>query len=122
MEARFLGLLSREPNIVTLTSGDILFNKGDAGQTMYVVLSGNLRVGDGNVIYEDVTPGGVIGEMALIEHAPRSATVTATTDCTLAEINEKRFLFLTQQTPGFALAVMRILSSRLRRMDALTSV
>jgi CRP-like cAMP-binding protein len=41
------------------------------------------------------------------------------TDRPLAEIDEKRFLFLTQQTPSFALNVMRVLSQRLRRMDAL---
>jgi len=57
--------------------------------------------------------------MALIDHAPRAATVTALTDSTLAEIDEKRFLFLTQQTPSFALNVMRVLSQRLRRMDAM---
>jgi CRP-like cAMP-binding protein len=55
--------------------------------------------------------------MALIDHGPRSATVTASTDCTLAEIDEKRFLFLVQQTPIFALNVMRTLSHRLRRMN-----
>jgi len=57
--------------------------------------------------------------MALIDHAPRAATVTALTDSTLAEIDEKRFLFLTQQTPSFALNVMRVLSQRLRRMNAM---
>ena len=60
-----------------------------------------------------------MGEMALIDHGPRSATVTASTDCTLAEIDEKRFLFLVQQTPMFALSVMRLLSQRLRRMNAM---
>jgi CRP-like cAMP-binding protein len=88
---------------------------------MYVVLSGELRVGDGNKIFEQLSPGSLVGEMALIDHAPRAATVTALTDCTLAPIDEKRFLFLTQQTPSFALNVMRVLSQRLRRMDALVS-
>ncbi len=49
----------------------------------------------------------------------RSATVTASTNCTLAEIDEKRFLFLVQQTPTFALNVMRLLSHRLRRMNGM---
>src|SRR5258706_15764068 len=115
----FLGLFKSEENVVTVKAGDALFRKGEPGKAMYVVLSGELRVGDGNKIFEQLAPGGLVGEMALIDHAPRAATVTALTDSTLAEIDEKRFLFLTQQTPSFALNVMRILSQRLRRMDAM---
>jgi CRP-like cAMP-binding protein len=88
---------------------------------MYIVLSGQLRIGDGNEIFEQLAPGGLVGEMALIDHTPRAATVTAQTDCTLAAIDEKRFVFLAQQTPSFALNVMRSLSQRLRRMEAMVS-
>ncbi len=115
----FLGLFKNAEDVVTVKAGDTLFRKGDAGKALYIVLSGELKVGDGNKIYEQLAPGGLVGEMALIDHAPRAATVTALTDSTLAEIDEKRFLFLTQQTPSFALNVMRILSQRLRRMDAM---
>jgi CRP/FNR family cyclic AMP-dependent transcriptional regulator len=115
----FLGLFKSEENVVTVKAGDVLFRKGDPAKAMYVVLSGELRVGDGNKIFEQLAPGGLVGEMALIDHAPRAATVTALTDSSLAEIDEKRFLFLTQQTPTFALNVMRVLSQRLRRMDAM---
>jgi len=115
----FLGLFKSEENVVTVKAGASLFNKGDPGKTMYVVLSGELKVGDGNKIFETLAPGGLVGEMALIDRATRAATVTAVMDSTLAEIDEKRFLFLTQQTPSFALNVMRVLSQRLRRMDAI---
>ena len=118
-EPNFLGLFSRERNVLSLTSGDILFRKEDAARCMYVVLSGELRIGDGNVVYERVSAGGIVGEMALIDRAPRSATVTAVTDCTLAEVDEKRFFFLVQQTPSFALNVMRLMSHRLRQMNTM---
>ena len=118
-EPNFLGLFSREPHVLALKSGETLFQKGDPARSMYVVLTGELRIGDGNAIYDRLTEGGVVGEMALIDHGPRSATVTASTDCTLAEIDEKRFLFLVQQTPMFALSIMRLLSQRLRRMNAM---
>ena len=117
----FLGLFRSEENVIALKRGDALFKKGDPARHMYVLLSGELRVGDGNQILETVSAGGMIGEMALIDHAPRAATITAETDCTLAEIDEKRFLFLVQQTPSFALNVMRLLSQRLRRMDNMVS-
>jgi CRP-like cAMP-binding protein len=115
----FLGLFKSEENPTTLKAGETLFRKGDNASCMYVVLSGQLRIGDGNKIYEELGPGGLVGEMALIDHATRAATVTAIADCTLAPIDERRFLFLTQQTPTFALNVMRILSQRLRKMDAI---
>lgn len=115
----FAGLFRSEENVVTLKPGDVLFQKGDPADCMYVVLSGDLRIGDGNKIFELLPAGGLVGEMALIDHAARAATVTAQTECTLAKIDEKRFLFLTQQTPSFALNVMRVLSQRLRRMDAM---
>jgi CRP/FNR family cyclic AMP-dependent transcriptional regulator len=115
----FLGLFRNEENVVTLKAGEALFHKGDPADRMYVVLSGELRIGDGNKIFETLSAGGLVGEMALIDRAPRAATVTAASDCTLAPVDEKRFLFLTQQTPSFALNVMRVLSQRIRRVDAM---
>ena len=114
-EPSFLGLFSGDRNPVTLNPGDVLFKKGDPARSMYVVLSGELRIGDGNVILENATAGAIVGEMALIDHSPRSATVTAVSPTTLAEIDEKRFLFMVRETPSFALNVLRLLVGRLRR-------
>jgi CRP-like cAMP-binding protein len=55
--------------------------------------------------------------MALIDSAPRSASIQAQTDCEFACIDEKRFRFLITQTPGFAIAVMRTMGERLRGAD-----
>jgi CRP-like cAMP-binding protein len=67
---------------------------------------------------ETVGEGGIIGEMGLIDRGPRSATAIAKTDCKLVPLNEQRFTFMVQETPNFALQVMRIMADRLRRMDA----
>jgi len=69
------------------------------------------------IIYS-IGSGGILGEMALIDTQLRSATAVAQTDCKLVPINEKRFVFLVQQTPFFAIEVMRIMAERLRNMDA----
>jgi CRP-like cAMP-binding protein len=53
--------------------------------------------------------------MALIDSEPRSATAIAAADCKLAAIGEKRFLRLIEQTPIFALQIMRVMTERLRR-------
>ena len=68
-------------------------------------------------VVERVTPGGVFGEMALIDGKPRSATAVAAVDCSVAAINEKRFLRLVEQTPSFALRMMQVITERLRRAD-----
>jgi len=69
-------------------------------------------------LVEQLDAGGVIGEMALIDTGTRSATAIAKTDCKLAPISKKRFHFLVQQTPHFALQLMRIMADRLRRSDS----
>ena len=61
--------------------------------------------------------GSIFGEMALIDAEPRSGTAIAATDCKLAAIGEKRFLRLIEQTPRFALQIMRVITERLRRTD-----
>jgi CRP-like cAMP-binding protein len=100
-------------------AGDVVFAEGDKGDVMYVVRSGEVDIVKNNKVMETLGPGGVFGEMALIDGSPRVATVRAKTDCVLAPINEKSFLFLVHETPYFAIAVMRTLANRLRRMDDL---
>jgi len=110
--------LTRHAEVVeTFKTGDTVFRAGDAGRRMYVVRSGEvvLLVQDRPV--ETVGRGGVVGEMALVDDAPRSATAIARSDCELVPIDDRQFLFLVQQTPMFALGLMRVLASRLRSMN-----
>ena len=118
MAEDFLALFSKETEVVTLGPGETLFEKGDRGDAMYVVKSGELQIVDGNNVFETVAPGGIVGEMALIDSHPRSASVRASKPSVVIPINERRFLFLVQQTPFFALRLMTLISERLRAMNA----
>lgn len=100
-------------------AGTTLLREGTPGDRMYVLQEGDVEIRVGDRVLERVGPGGFFGEMALIDHAPRSATVRAATDVRVVPIDEARFVRLVQDTPGFALAVMRGLAKRLREMDAL---
>ena len=102
---------------VRYAAGDVIFAEGDKGDAMFVVRTGEVAIERGGRVMETLSGGGVFGEMALIDGSPRSATVRAKTDCEVAPINEKTFLFLVHETPFFAIAVMRTLADRLRRMD-----
>jgi len=84
---------------------------------MYVVVEGAVEIRIGETLLETVEPGGMIGEMALIEQLPRSATAVASKDSKVSAVDRKRFLFLVQNHPFFALQVMEVLANRLRRMD-----
>jgi CRP-like cAMP-binding protein len=103
--------------LVSFFMGQTIFREGDAGSLMYVVRDGEVELRVRDQLVDTLGPGGVLGEMALIEHAPRSATATAKTDCALMPISEKRFTFMVQQTPHFALQIMKVMAERLRRMD-----
>jgi CRP/FNR family transcriptional regulator, cyclic AMP receptor protein len=85
---------------------------------MYVVLEGQVEITIGPAVVETLGPGEPFGEMALIDQAPRVATAIAKTPCKLAVLSEKRFLFMVQQTPHFALQIMKVMADRLRKMNA----
>jgi len=110
-------LFAKETDTVNLSPGEILFNEGDIGDKMYVLLEGTVDVTIGGNVVETAEKGALLGEIALIEQAPRSATVTAKTTCRLAQVDQRRFHFLVQQTPFFATHVMHVLAGRLRSMD-----
>jgi CRP/FNR family cyclic AMP-dependent transcriptional regulator len=99
-------------------AGEVIFRQYDMGSEMYVVLEGEVELAIGPNVVETLGPGEPFGEMALIDQVPRTATATARTECKLAVIPEKRFLFLVQTTPRFALEIMKAMADRLRKMNA----
>jgi len=112
-----IGLFRNETDFQRFGAGETIFKEGDAGKLMYVVLEGEVSLHVKGREVERLSPGGVLGEMSLIDDAPRSATAIATTGCKLVPVTEQRFTFMVQQTPNFALQIMRIIADRLRAMD-----
>jgi CRP/FNR family transcriptional regulator, cyclic AMP receptor protein len=103
--------------LVSVAPGEVIFSEADKGDKMYVIRSGEVVIERKGKVIETLAPGGIFGEMALIDGSPRSATARAKTACEVAPISEKSFLFLVHETPSFAIAVMRTLADRLRRMN-----
>jgi CRP/FNR family cyclic AMP-dependent transcriptional regulator len=96
-------------------AGEAIFRTGDHGDSMYVVVEGQVRISAHGKELEVLGPGGVFGEIALIDNGPRSADVIAVTDCRVVPIDQNWFKFLVQQTPFFSLQIMRVMADRLRR-------
>jgi CRP/FNR family cyclic AMP-dependent transcriptional regulator len=111
-------LFRHETDLKSVSAGEALFSEGEHGDVMYVLMSGAADIIVHNRVMESAGAGAILGEMAMIDEAAHSATVIAKSDCTFFPIQRSRFNFLIQQTPNFALHVMRVMSGRLRRTDA----
>lgn len=114
-----IDLFRNDDDTRSFAAGESIFREGEPGDFMYVVVEGEVDLFVHDKLVEHLGPGGVLGEMALIDHTPRSASALAVTACKLVAINEHRFKFLVQQTPHFSLQLMRVIADRLRRMDQL---
>jgi len=112
-----IDIFRNEQDTIAVPADTTIFSEGAPGDVMYVVVEGEVDLLVKGQLVEQLGPGGVLGEMALLDTTPRSATAIAKTACRLVEINERRFRFLVQQTPHFALQLMRVIAGRLRRMD-----
>ena len=108
---------------VALRAGEVLMKQGDIGDSAFVVVQGEFVItkqSGQSVIKIDVrNPGDVLGEMALLSQAPRSATVTAVTDCETLCISQQAFENLLSSSSTAALAVLHWVMNRLSQNDAL---
>jgi len=113
-----LNLFSNSQDFVSFTKGQIIFKEGDPGKVMYAIIEGEVEVIVNGKAVDIVKAGNILGEMALIDTSPRSATAVSKTDCKVVPISRRHFTFLIQHTPNFALEVMRVMAERLRHMNA----
>lgn len=107
-------LLRNEKDVMSIAAGRTIFQEGDPGDAMYVVLEGVIDIVHQGKWIEDVETGSIFGELALIDAEPRSASAIAKTDAKIVRVDQKRFEFLVQYSPFFAIQVMRIMAKRLR--------
>jgi CRP-like cAMP-binding protein len=112
--SRLLGVI----DLVSIRRGDFLFREGDTADALYIVKNGTVQViGEGDVIYERVGEGGIVGELAIVDEGARSASVRAESRADLIKVDVPGFLNLVAGEPEFSLAVMRVMSRRLRAMN-----
>jgi CRP-like cAMP-binding protein len=92
--------------------------EGEGGVFMYVVLEGRVAVTIKGKVVDRIGPGGVFGEMALVDQSPRAASAVAESDSELLSINRNDFLALVKSNPVFAVSLLRALADRLRFMTS----
>jgi CRP-like cAMP-binding protein len=112
-----INIFKHSTSTITLEPGEVVFNEGDPGDVMFAVVEGSVDILIGDRVLETVEAGGIVGELALVDTGPRSASAVARTSARLARVDQREFTFLVQEHPTFALQVMRILAERIRRAN-----
>ena len=95
-------------------AGEDILREGELGDALYLVVEGQVRIHRGDQGLALLGPRESFGEMALLDPAPRSATVTAETDVTLLKLSEIDFRDLLEEKHQLALGLIRVLTHRLR--------
>lgn len=113
--------LERFGNEHFYSPGEILFKQGDQGENMYWIESGALAILQGKLSNPALLtfrhPGHVVGEIALLENIPRTASVVTVHPTHLRCLNKEKFQEILANIPGVSLELMRLLSSRLREVQ-----
>jgi CRP/FNR family transcriptional regulator, cyclic AMP receptor protein len=105
-------------------TGDVIMRQGDPSDALHVITRGRVRVerqqeGKAPLVLAELEVGDVVGEMGLLDSAPRSATVTALEHTQTLEIHATVMAVVLMQYPEVAAALLRTLSRRLRNADEL---
>jgi CRP-like cAMP-binding protein len=106
--AQVLGPAARLP----YRAGRAVTTEGQLGVALFVVLEGRVAIRVGDYVVEKVGPGGIFGEMSLVERTPRLASAVAETDCTLLVMSRHMFLHLVKRSPNFGAALLKAVGER----------
>lgn len=96
----------------------VILVEGGTGTYMYVVREGGVSIAIKGTVIETIGAGSIFGEMSLVDDAPRAASATATSDCTLLAIDRAAFTELIKSNPAFGLELLKNVSERLRYLNA----
>ena len=94
-----------------------IFTEGQEGRSLYIVVSGEVRVHIGNRDLARLQQGACFGEMSLFDAEPRSASVTTTEPCECLVLTQQQLYDAIDETPGIAINIIRLLSRRTRELN-----
>lgn len=115
---RDLALVARRAEDVRVEPGKVLVTEGEAGHEFFVIVDGTARVTRRGKRIANLGPGSAFGELALLDKAPRNATVVADTAMELVVLGQREFAGIIDEVPGFARKLLAGMARRLRDSDA----
>jgi CRP/FNR family cyclic AMP-dependent transcriptional regulator len=100
--------------VIDVQAGNTVFQLGESGATMYVILSGRIDMVNGDRVIESLGAQQAFGMMSLIDTLPRTATALVSEDAQLAVIDRKKYQFMLHELPSFAIFLIQTLANRVR--------
>ena len=108
----------RRAEDVQVDAGRVLVSEGATGTEFFVILNGTAKVSRRGRKVATLGPGAAFGELALLDKAPRNATVTAETEMELVVLGQREFGGILDEVPGVARKLLTGMARRLREADA----
>jgi len=99
---------------MTFQRGAILFSEGDTLKNVYVVQSGTVEVETHGKVADICGPGDVLGFISMVDGGPSTGTARVRQEAELSILDERKFFFMVDEVPNFALYIMRALAHRIR--------
>jgi CRP/FNR family transcriptional regulator, cyclic AMP receptor protein len=120
LDADSLNRLQSYSHTKSIRAGTTIFERGDPGTSLFAVCRGTVKISNQSIdgkdaVFNLIFPGGIFGEIALLDGRPRTADAHAATDCELMLIDRRDFVPLVSQHPEIALKLIEILCGRIRR-------
>jgi len=115
--ARELDLIARAGTDIVMTAGTTIIDQGQTGREAFIVLDGTVSVRRNGRRVAELGAGAMIGELSLLDHGPRTATVTCDTDCELFVLDQRHFMGVLHDTPQLAARLLAHLARMVREMD-----
>ena len=113
-----LSQISQISSVKNYEHGEIIFNEGDAGASMFIVLSGEVSIKKGKKLIAKLERGASLGEMALLDHETRSADALSEKDSILLKIDQDVFYELMEGNADIMKQIIRLLTSRIREANS----
>jgi CRP/FNR family transcriptional regulator, cyclic AMP receptor protein len=114
---RALQRISALADIIDLPAGRTIMTQGDRGAEMFIVVSGSARIERDGESLGERGAGEVLGEIALLDGGPRTATVTLTEDSRLLVLARREFQSMLDEFPDVRLHILETVAHRLRSLE-----
>mgnify|MGYP001397198436 CR=1 FL=1 len=109
--------IAKASDEITMPAGSLIVDQGQTGREAFIVLEGTVTVKRNGKKINSVGPGTVVGELSLLDHGPRTATVICDTDCVLLLLDQRHFMGVLDDVPALSHKLLATLAGRIRELD-----
>ena len=102
---------------MTIPAGYTLADQGQTGREAFIIVDGSATVRRNGKKVAVLGPGAVVGELSLLDHGPRTATVTTDTEATVLVLDQRHFTSVIDEVPAHRHKIMAVLAGRIRDLD-----